>query len=207
MIDAIEGEGVKSLDEYIRLAAKGGNTKSGVILGIRMSLLGLQQVKLESPAERHHNLIVIVETDRCLPDAVELVTGCRLGNRALKFQDMGKLAATFVNLKTGCAVRIAARESANERAQEMFPSLETEAAFERAYQILSADQLFHVSQGRVRIAPEDVPGYHAPRVICSACGESIAFGREIADGDRILCRACSGSGYFEAEISEGASKQ
>ena len=36
-----------------------------------------------------------VEIDRCATDAVPIVTGCRMGKRALKFRDFGKVAATF----------------------------------------------------------------------------------------------------------------
>src|SRR2546422_4190472 len=47
-------------------------------------------------------LITFVETDRCAADAVAVVTGCRLGKRALKFRDWGKVA-------TGCRESISAR--------------------------------------------------------------------------------------------------
>ena len=56
-------------------------------------------------------LVTFVEIDRCATDAIPVVTGCRLGKRALKFKDFGKMAATFCDLTTGRAVRVAARES------------------------------------------------------------------------------------------------
>ena len=52
-----------------------------------------------------------------MTDAIGVVTGCRLGKRALKFRDWGKVAATFVDLESGSAVRIAASESSKTLAR------------------------------------------------------------------------------------------
>jgi formylmethanofuran dehydrogenase subunit E len=54
----------------------------------------------------------------------DAVTGARLGKRTLKFLDHGKVAATFLNLDTGNAVRIVARESARDLADRMHPEIE-----------------------------------------------------------------------------------
>jgi formylmethanofuran dehydrogenase subunit E len=57
-------------------------------------------------------------------DAIPIVTGCRLGKRALKFRDFGKVAATFCDLREDRAVRVLARESAKQRARELYPAIE-----------------------------------------------------------------------------------
>src|SRR5436853_119670 len=77
-----------------------------------MAMLGLEKLGIDNPqgADRKR-LITFVEIDRCATDAVMVVTGCRLGKRALKFRDWGKVAATFVDVSSGRAVRIAAKES------------------------------------------------------------------------------------------------
>jgi formylmethanofuran dehydrogenase subunit E len=186
---------MKTLEEYIRQESKDGEIRSGMILGIRIALLALKELAIENPADHHRSLVVVVETDRCLPDAIEIITGCRLGNRTLKFQDMGKMAATFVDLRTGRAMRVAANESANERARRMYPALDKEEALKSAYSILPDDDLLTRVPVRVALAPEDVPGYWAPRIICEECREGIAFGREVAEGQRTLCRSCAGQGY------------
>ena len=188
---------MKSLEQYVQEAAKDGRTRSGIVLGIRMALLALKALNIEDPRQDHRSLITIAETDRCLPDAVELVTGCRLGNRTLKFKDWGKMAATFVDLKTKRAIRIAARESANQRALETFSTLDKEEALQRAYQSFSDEELFAQYWVNVELAPEDLPGWRRPRVLCAECGEGISFGREIIDNQRTLCRTCAGERYFE----------
>ena len=64
-----------------------------------------------------------MEIDRCATDAVAVVTGCRLGKRALKFRDWGKVAATFVDVNNGKAIRIAAKESSKTLARQMHPEI------------------------------------------------------------------------------------
>ncbi len=142
-------------------------------------------------------LVTIVEIDRCATDAVQLVTGCRLGKRALKFKDFGKVAATFMDLKTGRAIRIVAREDSKQKARELFPELDKEEGQRRAYRQLPDDDLFTRQWVRVALPEEDMPGYRAPRVVCAQCSEGINFKREVQRDGRLLCRACAGERYYE----------
>src|SRR6266478_6079011 len=135
-------------------------------------------------------------SDRCVTDAVALVANCRLGKRALKFRDWGKVAATFVDLKTGRAVRIAAKESSKQAAREMFPELEKEAGQQKAYAQLSDEILFDKKWVKVEVQPEDLPGFKGPRVLCAECGEGINFKREVQKDGRVLCRSCAGEKYY-----------
>jgi len=189
---------MKSFEEYLRMAGPEGHPRCGIILGIRMALVALKDLGIDDPDKAHDDLVVVVETDRCLPDAVEMVTGCRMGNRRLKLRDMGKMAATWADLKANRAVRVAAREDANQRAMEMYPTLDKLDALDKLYCQLPDDELFTRRAVHLELAPEDVPGYQAPRVLCAACGEGIAFGRQIFDGSRALCRSCAGQGYLKA---------
>src|SRR3989440_12338202 len=117
---------MKSLDEYLHDAEQAhGHLCAGQILGVRLAILGLEKLGIDDPRGKDRKrLVTFVEIDRCATDAIAVVTGCRLGKRALKFRDWGKLAATFVDLESGKAVRIAARESSKARAKELYPELE-----------------------------------------------------------------------------------
>src|SRR5437016_10592593 len=109
---------MKSLDEYLQDAEQAhGHLCAGQILGVRMAMHALEQLGIGDPqgADRKR-LVTFVEIDRCATDAIGVVTGCRLGKRALKFRDWGKMAATFVDLKTERALRVVARESSRELA-------------------------------------------------------------------------------------------
>jgi len=188
---------MKDLQHYIDAAAKDGPPRAGIILAVRMSLLALKRLEIDDLTAQKRRLVVVVETDRCLPDAVQLVTGCRLGNRTLKLKDRGKMAAAFIDLLNDRAIRLAARESANQKATGLFPGLEKMEALSLAYRTLADVELYHQEWVRVRLAPEDLPGYRTPRVICAECGEGIAFHREVQTGGRILCRTCAGERYYE----------
>ena len=190
----------KSLPEYETLAAQAhGHLCAGQILGLRMALYGIKLLNLEDPAGADRKrLITFIEIDRCATDAIPIVTGCRLGKRALKFRDFGKVAATFCDLRENRAVRVVARESAKQRAHEMYPEIESRNEQQmRAYRELPDVDLFDIQWVRVSIGPQDLPGYKAQRVVCAECGEGINFQREVVRDGRTLCRACAGERYYE----------
>jgi formylmethanofuran dehydrogenase subunit E len=189
---------MKSLEEFVEDARRvHGHTCAGQILGIRLAMLGLRELGIDDPVKERKRLVTFVEIDRCATDAVQLVTGCRLGKRALKFKDFGKVAATFLDLHSGRAVRIVAREDSKARAREMFPELDKEQGQRRAYRELPDDILFTRQWVKVELPPEELPGYKAPRIVCAGCGEGINFKREIVRNGQTLCRACAGESYYE----------
>ena len=187
---------MKTLSEYLDLAAVAhGHICAGQVLGVRLAMLGIRELGLDPVAERKR-IVTYVEIDRCVTDAVALVANCRLGKRALKFRDWGKVAATFCDLETGRAIRIAAKESSKQAAKDLFPGLPREEAQQKAYAQLSDDVLFSKEWVKVEIQPEDLPGFKGPRVVCAQCGEGINFKREITATGRTLCRACAGERYY-----------
>jgi len=189
---------MKSLDEYLELAALAhGHICAGQVLGVRLAMLGLKELGIKDPIAEPKRLVTYVEIDRCVTDAVALVANCRLGKRALKFRDWGKVAATFCDLQTGRAVRIAAKESSKQAARELFPNLPREEGQQKAYAQLSDDVLFERQSVKVEVLPEDLPGFKGPRVVCAECGEGINFKREVTKQGRVLCRACAGERYYE----------
>ena len=191
---------LKPFAEYERLAeAAHGHMCAGQVLGLRMALYGLRLLSIDDPtgADRKR-LVTYIEIDRCATDAIPIVTGCRLGKRALKFRDFGKVAATFCDLREQRAVRLVARETSKQRARELHPEIGDKNQQQmRAYRELSDEDLFARQWVRVRIGPEDMPGYKEPRVVCAECGEGINFKREVTRGGRLLCRACAGERYYE----------
>jgi len=190
---------MKTLAQYESLAAEAhGHLCAGQILGLRMALYGVHLLALSDPAGADRKrLVTFVEIDRCATDAIPIVTGCRLGKRALKFRDFGKVAATFCDLRDNRAVRVAARESAKQRARELYPAIENKNQQQmRAYREMPDEELFDIQWVRVAIGPEDLPGYKAPPVVCARCGERISFKRELVRDGETLCRACAGERYY-----------
>jgi formylmethanofuran dehydrogenase subunit E len=183
---------MKTLAEYLDLAAVAhGHLCAGQVLGVRMAMYGLGELGITDPIAERKRIVTFVEIDRCLTDAVALVANCRLGKRALKLRDWGKVAATFVDLQTGRAIRIAANETSKQVAKEMYPDLPKDLAQQKAYAQLTDGQLFDKRWVKVEIRPEDMPGFKGPRVACVECGEGINFKREVTRGGRTLCRSCA----------------
>jgi formylmethanofuran dehydrogenase subunit E len=191
-----------SLDEYLREAEVAhGHLCAGQVLGVRLAMLGLEQMGIADPRgdkEDRKRLVTFVEIDRCATDAISLVTGCRLGKRALKFRDWGKMAATFVDVRTGKAIRIAAKESSKALARSMHPEIESKNQQQMlAYREMAEDDLFTKQWVKVELPAEEFPGYKGERIVCTECGEGVNFHREVTRDGRALCRACSGERYYQ----------
>ncbi|HEX9113420.1 MAG TPA: FmdE family protein, partial [Nitrospirota bacterium] len=160
------------LRESVRLH---GHLCAGQVLGARMAVLGLREARIGDPkgADRK-NVVVFVETDRCAADAIQSITGCSLGKRTLKFLDYGKMAATFVNLRTGTAVRILSRDDSREKAVQYAAGIDDKYAAQiEAYKIMADRELFEVQEVSVDLRPEDMPGRPLQRVRCEGCGEQV----------------------------------
>ena len=189
---------METLTEYLAEAEKNhGHMCPGQVLGVRMAMLGCRLVGIEEP-KASKRLIVYVEIDRCAADAVNTVTGCRLGKRTLKHRDFGKLAATFLNTETNEAVRVVALESSRELAKQLFGHLPTKKERQmEAYKTLSEERLFSWRRVRVDLPDADRPGHPLARVMCDECGEGVNDHREVMRGGRTLCLACAGERYYQ----------
>jgi len=191
---------LKSFDELLRDAELAhGHLCAGQVLGVRMAVYGLELLGLDDPyGKDRKRLVTYVEIDRCMTDAIGVVTGCRLGKRALKFRDWGKVAATFVDLESGRAVRLAARESSKALARQLHPEIESKNQQQmQAYREMTNDDLFTVQWVKVAVPPEELPGYKGERIVCAQCSEGINFQREVRRDGTILCRACAGDRYYD----------
>lgn len=191
---------MKSFDELLHDAEIAhGHLCAGQILGVRMAMLGLELLGLGDPyGKDRKRLVTYVEIDRCMTDAIGVVTGCRLGKRALKFRDWGKVAATFVDLEAGRAVRLCARESSKALAEQMHPEIGDKNKQQMlAYREIPNHDLFAVQWVKVEVGPQELPGYKGERIVCAQCGEGINFQKEVRHDGIILCRACAGERYYE----------
>jgi len=185
---------LKTLDELLVDAEVAhGHLCAGQVLGVRLAMRGLELLGIEDPyGKDRKRLITFVEIDRCATDAVGVVTGCRLGKRALKFRDWGKMAATFIDIPSDRAIRIAARESSKELARALHPEIENKNQQQMlAYRELSDADLFSEEWVRVTLPAKEFPGYKGDRLACAKCGEGINYDRFVERGGQRLCQACA----------------
>lgn len=179
-------------------AAMHGHLCPRQVLGARSALLAGDALGLDFP-RRDKRVMVFVETDGCYADGVSVGSGCWLGRRTLRLMDYGKVAATFVDTRTGKAVRVSPRTDLRSRVKGgLLPEQKRYQAYLEAYQTWPDAELFDVRPVTLTLDLAALISVHGKRVICEACGEEIINEREVERGGRVLCLGCAEDGYFDA---------
>ncbi len=164
-----------------------GHLCHGMVMGVRMARYGCSLIGIDDPRS-YRDLMVYVEIDRCASDAVGVVCGATMGRRRLKWKDYGKMAATFVDLATGKAVRLAPHPDVPHAGRDTDPI--------EFWKDWADDALFVWAPVTVDIPIEDLPGPPKASVDCEECGESVKDRREVVVDGRTLCRSCAGDAYY-----------
>jgi formylmethanofuran dehydrogenase subunit E len=161
------------------------------VLGVRIGLAGAQALGLDVP-RRDKRLLIFVETDGCFADGVDVATGCTMGHRTLRLEDYGKIAATFVDVKTETAVRVFPQLDIREKARCYAPE---EKKLLRPTGRLPAHarrRTAHHPAGTPDHAVKQIVSRNGVRVNCTNCGEEIINEREIMQEGQPYCTACAG---------------
>lgn len=167
-----------------------GHVCPGIVLGTRLTIAGMRELGMD-PQELKHNLIVYLEIDRCGADAVQAITGCSLGHRSLKHKDFGKFAATFVDLASNKAVRVAVVEK--NRAEH--DKLERGDLIRLLGECPEAD-ILKIERVRIDVPKNDIPGFPLGKAVCSICGEQVMDNRHIMKDGKPVCKNCGGTSYY-----------
>lgn len=165
------------------------------VLGVRMGLYAGELLHLDLP-QQDKRVYTFVETDGCFVDGVTVSTGCSVGHRTMRLMDYGKVAATYVDTKTGKAVRIWPDPECRARAASFAPSAPNRwRAQLDAYQIMPTEELLSACKVDLLIDLEALIARPGLRVNCSDCGEEILNQREVIRDGRVLCPSCADGGY------------
>lgn len=171
-----------------------GHVAPGVIMGGFMVNLARSHI--------HENVLfdAISETASCLPDAIQMLTPCTIGNGWLKILDFGKYAVTLYNKENGRGIRVfLVPERIHEQSEiaSWFFKLKSKdeqnsklllAQIKSAAETLCAIQTvqvrweFLVKRSKGKIA------------ICSVCQEAYP----VKDG--WVCKACQGKSPYDSSI-------
>lgn len=179
---------------------------AGAVLGQRLAAYGAALLGIEIP-RTDHGLFVVCENDGCAAEALITATGCHPGSRSLRFSYEGKLAATFVDVEAGRAVRVFARGDLRDRAATLYPDTERHTAQMLTYEVLVDSELF----GYRFVAPPAVPARRPGHAICARCEEEVDGDVAVVAVGVAYCRACHacvraahGSGRSAANEQEEA---
>ncbi len=170
------------------------------ILGVRLGLTGMAALGFDAPPAGKR-LLVIAETDGCFVDGVSAAMNCTVGHRTLRVEDYGKVAATFVDTKSGRAIRVAPTLDIRQKAYAYAPD-EPRHYFAQmaAYQVMPDDEMFTLTEVTLVTPIEAIVSRPGLRVNCDVCGEEIINEREIHHEGLTLCRACSGISYYHLPV-------
>lgn len=165
------------------------------VLGVRMGMYAGELLRLKLP-QQDKRLYTFVETDGCFADGVTVATGCSVGHRTLRLMDYGKVAATYIDTKTGNAMRIWPNSQCRARAASYAPSAPNRwRAQLDAYQIMPATELFSACEVELLIDLEALIARPGVRINCGDCGEEILNQREVIRDGKVLCTSCANGGY------------
>ena len=185
--------GSYSYDEYVHVVESfHGSLAPGLLIGGFIVDLALKRL----PEGEFFD--AICETEICLPDAVQLLTPCTIGNGWLRVLDFGRFAVTLYEKTSGEGVRVyldMEKLNAWDEVNSWYWKLKKKR--EQNYQLLLS-QIKEAGYGmlsvqRVRVEPEKLRRKKLGAVaVCPSCGESYP----VRHGDR--CKACQGeSPYVE----------
>jgi formylmethanofuran dehydrogenase subunit E len=187
--------GMNLSDFLIRMEEFHGYRSPGLLLGSVMLDVALRELG-QTPY-----LNVVTETVVCLPDAVQLLTPCTIGNGFLQVLDWGKFALTSYDRITRSGVRVWFRADVlndfplirhwfdrSNRPPEKPPFEELASEIMRAGETL-------VNQRRVRLHRPLKEAERIPTGRCPQCGEFYALRLGPA------CPACRGEGYYDYDES------
>jgi formylmethanofuran dehydrogenase subunit E len=176
-----------SYEEYLQLVKSfHGNLAPGLIIGGFVVDLALKHL----PEGEFFD--ALCETPVCLPDAVQILTPCTIGNGWLTVLDIGRFAVTMYEKKGGQGVRVFLDAEKLENWPEIRDwYLKRKNKHEQNFDLLLAriKEAGHglLSVQRVRVEPEKVGRKKmGPVGLCPVCGEAYPT----RDGER--CRNCRG---------------
>ncbi|MGC9530275.1 MAG: FmdE family protein [Candidatus Bipolaricaulaceae bacterium] len=158
-----------------------GHSCPGLALGYRMTVAGLEALGVERACDEE--LVAVVENDACGVDAVQYLAGCTFGKGNLVFRDYGKPVYTFINRRTGQAVRVAGHRRG-------LPEGLGESRRARIEWLLGAPDEQVLSCQSVEVAPPPPAALHGSG-LCDRCGERVMETRLRTVAGRRLCIPCA----------------
>lgn len=148
----------------------------------------------------------LCETKKCLPDAIQILTPCTIGNGWLRIMDIGRFALSFYEKYGGLGVRVYVDPSKLESFSELknwFFRLKPKGEQDLDRLLAEIQKAGPMVCGfeEVRLDPEFIRASHRKGFsICPSCHE--AYPSE----DGPLCRGCQGQLPYihQAKVRRGA---
>jgi len=178
--------GELTYNEYTkRIKAFHGTVAPGILLGGFMVNLAMEKLPKGGFFD------VICETKTCLPDAIQLLTPCSIGNGWLRVLDLGRFAAVFYDKYSGLGLRVCLDRSKLEEWEEVKTwFLKLKPKHEQDSELLFA-QIKAAGTSLFTTAPAKVHEKHLKKkkmgktMICPICQETYP------EAHGSICRGCA----------------
>ncbi|MDR2873837.1 MAG: FmdE family protein [Methanobrevibacter sp.] len=167
-----------------------GHLCGGILMGTKMTMHALEYLGMKLN-EKNKDLLVFVEIDRCMADAVQIVSGCTIGKRTLKLLDYGRFAATFYKISSGEGVRIIDNDIQNQNEEESKEHLINRLSN------TPNEELFTVRRVKLRLKKSDFPGKDFSKIRCPICNEIVKDDKYVVRNGVGICKACAKESYYE----------
>ncbi len=180
---------MSDFEELIKIGEQfHGHICVGIVIGTRLTMAGMRELGMD-PMTHSRNLMVITEIDRCYTDAIQAITGCSLGRRSLKYKEYGKTAATFIDTRTGKAVRVTIKKPFTVDHSKM---KELNEFYSRAKEedILRIERVSIKDMGKMGSPVSNVPE------ICSVCSEGVRDNHHLIVDGKVMCKNCAEGSYY-----------
>ncbi len=195
-----------------------GHYCPGLAIGVLASVTAFN--KINFVGDGLDKIFAVVESRGCFVDAIQIITGCTFGNNGLLFDDVGKIAVTFVQ-RQGEAFRLHLKSGAREYIRSSYsssgmgeiykkfvgkkqrnPYLEKEFKLkgkEAALQVIKLDEnkIFEIKE--VNIASPSLPESR-PDVVCELCGEEVMDNHSVVKEGKLMCFSCSHQEHFFLDL-------
>jgi formylmethanofuran dehydrogenase subunit E len=170
-----------------------GHKCMGQVLGVRLAERGMELIGTTD----RKKMIVFVENDRCIADAIQIMTGTRLGRRSMKLRDYGKMAATFLNCDTGEAWRVWVGGDIDAITMGQSVNKENKEEYLRVVLEARTEDLLKEMKVKMEVPDDQMPGKPKRVVRCVKCNEKVMDSKDIETDDGPMCRSCRHGAYYE----------
>jgi len=206
----------KKLEELLVLCgALHGHFCPGLATGVIGAVYAVDKIK--EFTDGMEDICAVAEINSCYTDAIQMITGCTIGNNSFIYRDLGKTAFSLVK-RSGGGIRLSVKPGYREIQRKIYPDFqkyfelvvinknrdkENLAAFkkyakEASFKMLNTDinDIFKIEDVRINL-----PDYAPIRdsIFCSICGESIMKNKEKVQDGKTFCRCCAGMEYYQLD--------
>jgi formylmethanofuran dehydrogenase subunit E len=165
------------------------------VLGVRMARFACVYLGID-PALHRKRIFVYMENGHCVADGVISVTYASPTNGLMQLLPYGKMAATFVDLETGRALRVSEHLQSRQAGVDFLPDVTSPwQAQVQSYQVMPDEMLLSWQEVELLASPPRLAGKH--KVICAQCGDYVHEHCEVELDGVVLCKACADGAYYK----------